>query len=225
MDFQTLGDLLDGAGVSWAMYSGGVGAPPLDAAINVDNGYVWSAYDAIRHIRDTPQWGAHVFAETEFAVAARAGTLPSVSWVTPPSEDSEHPPSNICSGENWTVAQLEALAAGPDWPTTAVFLAWDDWGGYYDHVAPPSVDALGLGFRVPFLVISPYARRGYVDHTLGEFSSVLRFIEEDFNLGQLTDRDRNASDLVYDFDWTQQNLELPALSQRSSAGGFSCTMF
>jgi phospholipase C len=90
------------------------------------------------------------------------------------------------------------------WKSTAIFVTWDDYGGFYDHVPPPQVDDFGFGIRVPLLVISPYAKRGVIDHHLGEFSSVLRFIEDNWNLGQLTGRDRAARDLAYDFDFTQK---------------------
>jgi len=89
------------------------------------------------------------------------------------------------------------------WQDTAIFLTWDDYGGFYDHVPPPQVDRFGFGFRVPLLVISPYAKRGHIDHRLGEFSSVLRFIEDNWGLSQLTRRDRRAHNLTYDFDFTR----------------------
>ena len=92
---------------------------------------------------------------------------------------------------------------GPDWSSTAIFLTWDDFGGFYDHVAPPQVDLFGLGFRVPMLVISPYARRGYIDHRTEEFSSVLRFIERDFSLPAMTRRDAATPDMAADFDFHQ----------------------
>src|SRR5207302_2644346 len=97
----------------------------------------------------------------------------------------------------------------------AIFISWDEWGGYYDHVPPQQVDAFGLGFRVPLMVISPYAIRGKIDHHWGEFSSVLRFVEENWSLGHLTARDQGASDLSYDFDFSQTPLPpdpLPAAS-------------
>jgi phospholipase C len=90
------------------------------------------------------------------------------------------------------------------WEHTAIFLTWDDYGGFYDHVAPPQVDDFGFGIRVPMLVISPYAREGFVDSRLGEFSSVLRFIEDNWGLNQLTHRDRDAKNMSYDFDFNQQ---------------------
>ena len=112
--------------------------------------------------------------------AARAGTLPSVSWITPSSTDSEHPPASVHQGQAYVTALINAAMKSPDWSSTAIFISWDDWGGFYDHVTPPSVDANGYGIRVPGIVISPYARRGYIDHQALSFDGYLKFIEDDF---------------------------------------------
>jgi phospholipase C len=121
-------------------------------------------------------------------------------------------------GENWTVAQLNALMNGPDWNSTVVFLTWDDFGGFYDHVAPPVVDNFGFGPRVPFLVISPWAKRGHISHTTLEFSSVLKFIEERFDLDPLTERDQDANDLVDSFDFDRLPRKPLLLQTRQCPG-------
>ena len=115
-----------------------------------------------------------------YFAAARAGTLPSVTWVTPSQLDSEHPPSSVHQGQAYATAVINAAMRSPDWDSTAIFLSWDDWGGFYDHVAPPAVDQNGYGLRVPSLVISPYARRGYLDHQILSSDAYLKFIEDDF---------------------------------------------
>ena len=115
-----------------------------------------------------------------FLKAAKKGTLPAVSWVTPSQAVSEHPPALVSDGQAYVTALVNAIMRSPDWSSTAIFLAWDDWGGFYDHVVPPHVDANGYGLRVPALVISPYARRGYVDHQVLSFDAYLKFIEDDF---------------------------------------------
>jgi phospholipase C len=112
--------------------------------------------------------------------AARAGRLPAVSWVTPSGPDSEHPPASVHQGQAYVTAVINAAMKSPDWKSTAIFLAWDDWGGFYDHVAPPRVDQNGYGPRVPALVISPYARKGYIDHQILSSDAYLKFIEDDF---------------------------------------------
>jgi phospholipase C len=225
LDILTLGDVLTNAGVSWKMYAPTAGVD--DAGFQGSGGYIWTVYDAIRHMRDSAEWKEHIVPTEQFAIDARAGNLPSVSWISTPSVVSEHPPASACTGENWTVSLLQAIAAGPQWSTSAMFLTWDDFGGFYDHVPPQQIDAFGLGFRVPLLVISPYAKGGTIDHTKAEFSSVLRFIESDFGLPPLTDRDKNSVDMTQDFDWTQAPVALPAMTQRTTtpAGDAGCSTY
>ena len=115
-----------------------------------------------------------------FFAAARRGTLPEVSWVTPNNRVSEHPPNVVSAGQRFVTNLVNAVMRSRDWSSTAIFLAWDDWGGFYDHVEPPQVDVNGFGLRVPALVISPYARRGFVDHQLLSFDAYAKFIEDDF---------------------------------------------
>ena len=119
--------------------------------------------------------------------AAKKGTLPAVSWVVPSGPDSDHPPAGIHRGQAYVTALINAAMKGPDWNSTAIFLSWDDWGGFYDHVAPPAVDQNGYGLRVPGLVISPYARKGYIDHQTLSSDAYLKFIEDDFLSGSRLD--------------------------------------
>jgi phospholipase C len=154
----------------------------------------------------------------KFYEAARTGDLPAVSWVAPSGKVSEHPPARVSDGVAYTTSLINAVMNGPDWSSTAIFLAWDDWGGFYDHVAPPVVDANGYGLRVPGLVISPYAKRGYVDHQILSFDAYAKFIEDDFLGGQRLDPANDGrpdprptvredvkilGDLTKDFDFTQ----------------------
>ena len=193
-DFTTEGDLLNDKGVPWAYYS----------ASYVQKGYIWSAYDAIRHIRETNEWQRRVFPTDQLIDDIGDDLLPPVTWITPRFQLSDHPEYSVCWGENWTAEVVNAIMRSPMWSDTAIFLTWDDWGGFYDHMAPPQVDEFGMGIRVPLLVISPYAKEGYIDHTMGEFSSVLKFIEMNWGLPALTRRDRSASDLSEAFDFTQK---------------------
>jgi phospholipase C len=193
-DFLTEGDLLTGAGVPWAYFS----------ATNMQNGYLWSAYDAVRHIRENLDlWRTHIFPVDDVIQDIKKGRLPPVTWVTPRFELSDHPEYSLCWGQNWTTEVVNAIMRSPMWKDTAIFITWDDYGGFYDHVPPPQVDKFGFGIRVPLLVISPYAKRGYVDHTRGEFSSILRFVEDNWGLSQLTHRDRHADNLSEAFDFSQ----------------------
>ena len=155
---------------------------------------------------------------SNFYSAAKAGTLPAVSWVIPSGDNSEHPPSTTSDGQAYVTSLVNAVMRGPNWSSTAIFVAWDDWGGFYDHVAPPTVDVNGYGIRVPALVISPYAKKGFVDHQTLSFDAYLKFIEDVFlnsrRLDPATDGRwdprptvrENVSilgDLAKDFDFTQ----------------------
>jgi phospholipase C len=122
-----------------------------------------------------------------FYTAARTGTLPAVSWIAPAGVVSEHPPARVSVGENYVTGLINTIMQGPDWSTSAIFLAWDDWGGFYDHVTPPHVDRNGYGLRVPALVISPFARKGYIDHQTLSFDAYAKFIEDDFLKSQRLD--------------------------------------
>jgi hypothetical protein len=113
--------------------------------------------------------------------------LPAVSWVIPQALHSEHPPALVSDGQSFVTRIVNAVMRSPNWAHTAIFLAWDDWGGFYDHIVPPTVDGLGYGIRVPAMVISPYAKPGYIDHQTLSFDAYLKFIEDDFLGGQRLD--------------------------------------
>jgi phospholipase C len=154
-----------------------------------------------------------------FYRAASKGRLPAVSWVTPSQDVSEHPPSLVTAGQTYVTRLINTIMHGPDWNSTAIFLAWDDWGGFYDHLRPPRVDGEGYGLRVPALVISPYARHGYVDHQVLSSDAYLKFIEADFLRGRRIDPRTDGrpdsrpdvrenakilGNLVHDFDFAQK---------------------
>jgi phospholipase C len=210
-DFATLGDSLDAHHLSWSYY-----APTLDQP-----GYQWSAFDAIKHVRFGLGWKNHVLPYTEFADTARAGKLPAVSWLVQPQRYSDHPSlGSICDGENWTVNQINAIMSNKkEWAQTAIILTWDDWGGFYDHVKPPRDENPYImdGLRVPAIVISPYARRGYVDHTVYTYSSLLSFAEAVFGMPALTTLDRTANNLLAAFNFKQQPAAPLVLQQHACA--------
>ena len=209
-DFKTEGDLLNRAGVPWAYY----------AASEDQRGYIWSAYSAIRRYREDPEkWQRHMFPVDNVIQDIREGRLPPVTWITPRFELSEHPEYDFCHGENWSTKVINAIMRSDMWESTAIFLTWDDYGGFYDHVPPPQVDGFGFGIRVPMMVISPYAKEGKVSSELGEFSSVLRFIEDNWGLRQLTDRDREAAPMLSAFDFDQEPREPDPLPLRQDCEG------
>ena len=149
--FNTVGEQLSEAGVDWAYYSADWGQP----------GYFWNAYNGIESVfHDESYWNAHVRPVDRIVHDIRANRLPAVTWITPRFELSDHPPYSTSFSHNWVTDIVNAIMTSDMWEHTAMFVTWDEWGGFYDHVPPPAVDDIGLGFRVPLLTISPYARRG-----------------------------------------------------------------
>jgi phospholipase C len=212
-DMTTLPDLLDKAGVSWDYYAPG----------QYQSGYIWSALDSIKHIRYSDLWTTHVPPTAQFFKDVKAGTLPAVSWVVENEQSSEHPPYSSCVGENWTVGVINSLMQSPLWSSTAVFLTWDDFGGFYDHVPPPVGDFISFGPRVPLLLISPYARRHYLDHTRYDFGSILRYIEDKYGLPPLSKYDAESTSLSGAFDFTQAPAPPLVLQQRTCPPGANLT--
>ena len=140
---------------------------------------IWNPLPWFDTVREDAQLG-NVAPLTDFYTAARTGTLPAVSWIAPAQAVSEHPPALVSAGQSYVTGLINSIMRSKDWSSTAIFLSWDDWGGFYDHVVPPKVDFQGYGLRVPGLVISPYARRGFVDHQVLSHDAYLKFIEDDF---------------------------------------------
>ena len=179
---------------------------------------IWNPLPNFQTVRSDGQEGNIESTNPNFYKAAHDGTLPAVSWIVPNQAESEHAPALVSDGMTYVTRLINVIMKSPDWNSTAIFLAWDDWGGFYDHVAPPYVDENGYGLRVPGLVISPYARRGYIDHQRLSFDAYNKFIEDDFLGGQrLNPNDDGRPDprptvresypglgnLLADFDFTQ----------------------
>jgi phospholipase C len=194
-DYQTIGDLMDQAKVSWKYY-----AP----SATENTGYIWSAFDAIKHIRYGPDWAGDVISpETQVLTDIENGNLAQVSWVIPTLVNSDHALGKSKTGPDWVMSIVNEIGASKYWPNTAIFITWDDWGGWYDHVPPPQIDEMRLGFRVPLIVVSPYARQSYISHQQHEFGSLLHFTEELFNLPSLGTRDAISDDMRDCFDFQQ----------------------
>jgi phospholipase C len=238
LNAQTVGDnnyawtdltyLLHKRGVTWGYFTAQGGAPDCEngiancrtAPISPGTPNIWNPLPSFTDVRQDGQLG-DVQLSSHFLKDARAGTLPAVSWVVPDQAHSDHPPSNIHAGQAYVTSLINAVMRGPNWDSTAIFLVWDDWGGFYDHVVPPAVDRNGFGIRVPSLVISPYARAGFIDHQTLSFDSIVKFIEDDFLGGQRLDprtdgrpdrridvRDANPElgNLAADFNFRQSPL-------------------
>ncbi len=147
---------------------------------------IWNPLPRFDTVKQDGQLG-NIQDISNFYTAAKNGTLPAVSWVVPDGKNSEHPPALVSTGQSYVTGIINAIMHSSDWSSTAIFLSWDDWGGFYDHVVPPTVDQNGYGLRVPGLVISPYAKQGYIDHQTLSFDAYLKFIEDDFLSGQRLD--------------------------------------
>ena len=219
--------LLHKHGVSWGYYVSKGSEPDCDsnAAMscapvgqNAKTPGIWNPLPYFTTVQQDDQLG-NIKSLSNFFAAARTGNLPAVSWITPNGRVSEHPPGLISTGQTYVTGLINAIMQSPDWSSTAIFLAWDDWGGFYDHVAPPVVDEQGYGLRVPALVISPYAKQGYIDHQTLSFDAYVKFIEDDFLDGQRIDPATDGrpdprpdvrenapqlGDLTSDFDFSQQ---------------------
>lgn len=194
-DYTTLGDEMDAAGVSWKYYTATVDG----------SGNGWDAYDAIKHIRYGPDWKTHIIGpQTKFFDDVKNGALPSVSWVTPTCLNSDH--AGACgstTGPHWVASLVNAVGQSQYWNSTAIFVIWDDYGGWFDHVPPPFADYDGLGVRVPLIVVSPYAKKSYVSHVQYEFGSILKFVENRFGLAPLASSDARANGPKDCFDFSQ----------------------
>ena len=186
--------LLHRAHVSWRYYvasgqqpdcaNGAAACAPVDQGAQTPG--IWNPLPYFDTVRKDGEVG-NIQPVKNFLEAARRGTLPKVSWVVPSQAVSEHPPAPISAGVAYVTSLINTVMRGPDWKSTAIFLSWDDWGGFYDHVVPPVVDRNGYGLRVPGLVISPYARSGFVDHQVLSFDAYDKFIEDDFLNGERLD--------------------------------------
>ncbi|MGA7355295.1 MAG: alkaline phosphatase family protein [Candidatus Cybelea sp.] len=199
-DYETLGDKLDKARLPWRFYTSKYDTPSSGF------GAVWSAYQAVRHIYDGPDWTKDVVTpQKNFLTDVPAGKLASFTWITPICANSDHTNCGGGFGPSWVAALVNTIGKSKFWDSTAIFVQWDDWGGLYDPAPPPFEDYDGVGFRVPLLVISPYAKKNYVSHVHYETASVLRFAEDLFDLGQLAAADRRAASPAGDcFDFTQK---------------------
>ncbi|XZF16242.1 alkaline phosphatase family protein [Chitinophagaceae bacterium MMS25-I14] len=198
----TIGDRLNDASVSWAWYSGGwnnalAGNPDATFQFHHQPFAFFANYaDGTQAKKD------HLKDETDFITAAQNGTLPSVSFVKPLGVNNEHPGyATVTAGENHTIQLINDVLNGPNGKDAVIVVTYDENGGFWDHVAPPTIDKWGPGTRVPAIIISPFAKQGYVDHTQYETVSILSFIEKRWNLKPLTDRDKNANPLSNAFNF------------------------
>jgi phospholipase C len=213
--YSTLRDLLDAKSISWRYYVPQFTGPDPAATL-------WNAFDAIHDVRYGSEWGTNVQSpETNVLKDIAAGNLSAVSWVIPDFNNSDHPGAGHDTGPSWVASVVNAIGNSQYWNSTAIIVTWDDWGGFYDHVPPPFTDTQGgLGFRVPLLVISPYAKTGYVSHTQYEFGSIVRFVEDNWNLGRLNTTDTRAASIKDSFDFKQPPRTFSTIQAKYSRAYF-----
>ncbi len=202
--YPTLRDLLDAKKVTWKYY-----APQWPK----NGGQLWNGFAAIKAVyQNKNEWGKGgadgasgvSMPETNIFNDIGNNKFPAVAWVVPDGVDSDHANGLQDNGPDWVASVVNAIGESPYWKSTAIVVLWDDWGGFYDHVPPPQLDYEGLGFRVPMIVVSPYAKKGYLAHTQYEFGSLLKFIEGTYSLGNLGTTDVRANNITDAFDFSQQ---------------------
>jgi phospholipase C len=207
-DYTTLGDELDAQHYTWRYY-----APKIGSDFG---GTLWSAYDVIKHIRYGPYWVDDVSPPSRFLTDVASGSLANVTWVIPDYADSDHAGNDSAAGPAWVQSVVDAVGNSPFWSSSAIFVLWDDWGGWYDHVAPPQLDVQGLGIRVPLIAISPYAKAGYVSHVNYETAGLLTFAESVFGLPSLAAADARATPFGDCFDFSQTPRAFASIRKRLS---------
>ncbi|MGB6600547.1 MAG: alkaline phosphatase family protein [Candidatus Cybelea sp.] len=210
-DYKTLGDELDDKGDPWAFYANSLGKASNDGKTcgkgaqdeYIEHG-VWSSYQAIKHICYGRDWNKDIIdPPAQFLTDVKNGQLRDVTWITPLEVNSDHPRSDSDTGPSWVASVVNAVGESPFWDSTAIFIFWDDYGGFYDPEPPKYVDYDGLGIRIPLLIISPYAKKGFVSHTHYEHGSILEFVEDRFGLPRLAATDRRAASLNNCFDFSK----------------------
>jgi len=200
LSYATLRDLLDRKHVSWRYY-----VPPM--CCNTF-GKLMSAFDAIKAVRYGPEWtDGHISTpQTNIFSDITKQKLQSVSWLIPDENDSDHPGTHFDTGPSWVTSVVNAIGQSSYWKTTAIVIVWDDWGGLYDNLNPPQVGYGGLGFRVPAIVVSAYAKPHHIAQTHYDFGSILKFIEDNWDLGTLGGSDKNAASIGDCFDYSQKPI-------------------
>jgi phospholipase C len=207
-DFETVGQQLSERDMDWVYYAPEPWEP----------GYIWQAYSAIESVYESELWEEHMWPVDDLYMDIEANALPTMTWIVPRWQLSDHPPASTKHAHNWVVGIVNRIMRSEMWEHTAIFITWDEWGGLYDHVVPPKLGVERVGFRVPMLVISPYARRGYIDDGFAEFTAPLRFVADNWGLPYLTERYEQVHNFEHVFDF-EQAPRAPVLGSRVQATG------
>jgi phospholipase C len=213
-NFPEITELFAGNKIDWKYYVTSGTEPDTEDAHVVGNSTeqqqnpnkysLWNPLPAFPKVENDPAQRSRLVDTSQFYTDAKNGTLPQVSWVIPSGAVSEHGPASIGVGMAYVTGLINAAMQGPQWNSTAIFVAWDDWGGFYDHLAPPQVDQYGYGIRVPSFVVGPYVKENFIDHATYSFDAWLRMLEERFGEVPMTSRDTAAGDMMNVFDFTQK---------------------
>lgn len=206
---KSIPDEANAAHVTWHFYSAPAGRV----------GYIWSTLDAIKSIRYGPQWKTNVLDSNNILKDVKRGRLAKITWLMPPFDYSDHPPGSMCQGENWSVEVINTIMKSKFWKHTAIVLTWDDYGGFYDHVAPPKLSTYRLGPRVPAIVISPYSRAHDIDHHQYDFRSIVKYMEDLFHLPHTVNYDRNVRSVAHMMNFNQRPLSPTLLKLRDCPNG------
>jgi phospholipase C len=204
--FPTMAELLQNSHVTWKYY---------DERPNPRKHSVWNPMPGFRQFQRSPELMSHLVGLNQFYQDAQSGKLPEVCWIVPTGIDSEHPPADSARGMRHVTDLVNAIMRSNAWKDSVIIITWDDYGGFYDHVAPPSVDQFGYGPRVPALVISPFARPGFICHTKFDFTSPLKLIEQRFGLRPLASRDKEANDMLDSFDFQQKPAPVDIINRET----------
>jgi phospholipase C len=206
-EHPTLMDLLDAKKVSWKYYTPSAGS-------------IWTGPNAIQHIRDGAGWKNVIMNPRQVLTDVSNGQLASVSWVIPAAAYSDHAGSTDGSGPSWVASIVNAIGNSQYWSKTAILITWDDWGGWYDHVAPEIFNSYEYGFRVPLIVVSPYAKPAYVSHVKHDFGSLLKFIETNWGMSPVGYADERADDLSDCFNFNQTPIPFQTIAAPLDAAHF-----
>lgn len=200
-------DSLDNSGLSWRYYT-------------TSGGLLWTGPNAIEHLRLGPDWANVITPNTAILTDITQGKLPAVSWVIPRGQASDHPNTNLGQGPSWVASVVNAIGNSQYWNNTAILITWDDWGGWFDHVAPPILNSYEYGLRVPLIVVSPYAKPAYISHQTHDFGSLLKFIETTYDLPSLGYADATADDLSDCFNFNQTPITFKKIAAPLGADFF-----
>jgi len=207
--YRTLRDLLDAKSISWKYY-----VPPSSQI----DGKLWNAFDVVYPVRHSSEWTTNISTpETNILSDVQHGKLPAMSWVIPEGANSDHPDTKlndkyVDNGPEWIATVVNAIGESSYWNSTAIIIVWDDWGGFYDNGGGALGKYAGPGERVPAIIVSPFARAGYISTTNYRFGSILKYVEQNWKLGSLNTTDKNSKSIIDCFNYDQSPIQFQPIT-------------